>query len=150
VTLLEATEVVLACGHENVRATHRTTLEITKEPHLSAEGTCIIAVSANKALADLSSEFRNLMRQSNAELTVLLEAGKTVDLLNARGSSRLTLSHPTDMVIRKSDYFCDRTLAIKADKAACDLSRDLLAKLKTEGQRVKIILTARLQRPMHR
>ena len=147
---MEATEVVLACGHENVRATHRTTLEITKEPHLSAEGTCIIAVSANKALADLSSEFRNLMRQSNAELTVLLEAGKTVDLLNARGSSRLTLSHPTDIVIRKSDYSCDRTLAIKADKAACDLSRDLLAKLKTEGQRVKIILTARLQRPMHR
>jgi hypothetical protein len=146
---LEATEVILAHGHENVRATHRTTLEITKEPHLSAEGSCIIAVSANKALADLGSEFRNLMRQSNAELTVLLEAGKTFDFLRARGSIRLTMRHPTDMVIRKSDYACDRTLAVGADKAACDLSRDFVAKLKTHSQRVKITLTARLQRPMH-
>ena len=147
-TRLEASEVILAYGHENVRATHRTTLEITKEPHLSAGGTCIIAVSANKALADLSSEFKNVMRQSGAELAVLLEAEKTVDLLKARGSSRLTLSHPTDIVIRKSDYACDRTLAIRADKAACDLSRDIVPKLKTHGQRVKITLTARLQRPM--
>jgi hypothetical protein len=126
------------------------TLEITKEPHLSAEGSCIIGVSANKALADLSSEFRNLMRQSDAELAVLLQAGRTVDLVKARGSPRLTLNHPTDVVIRKSDYACDRTLAIKADKAACDLSRDLVAKLKIHGQRVKITLTARLQRPVHR
>jgi hypothetical protein len=147
---LEATEVILAYGHENVRATHRTTLEITKEPHISLEGTCIIAVSANKALADLSSKFRSLMLQSNTELAVLLEAGKTVDSLKARGSSRLTLTHPTDIVIRKSDYVCDRTLAIKADKAACDLSRDVVAKLKTNAQRVKIILTARPRRPMHR
>jgi hypothetical protein len=146
---LEATEVILAYGHENVQATHKTTLEITKDPHLSAEGTCIVAVSANKGLADLSSEFRNAMRQSNAELAVLLEAGKTVDLLKARGSSRLTLSHSTDVVIRKSDYVCERTLAIKADKAACDLSRDLVAKLKRRGQRVRITLMVRLQRPMH-
>jgi hypothetical protein len=146
---LEATEVILAYGHENVRATHRTTLEITKEVHLSAEGTCIVAVSANKGLADLSSEFRNLMRQSNAELAVLLEAGKTVDLLKARGSSRLTLSHPTDIVIRRSQYTCDRTVAIKADKAACDLSRDVITKLRTPGQKVRITLTARLLKPMH-
>jgi hypothetical protein len=149
VTGLEATEVILAFGHENVRATHKTTLEITKEPHLSAEGTCIIAVSANKAFSDLSSEFRNLMRRNNTELAVLLEAGKTVDLLRAWGSSRLTMRHPTDMVIRKSDYACDRTLAMKADKAACDLSRDVVARLKTRGQRVKITLTARLRKSMH-
>lgn len=145
---MEATEVILAYGHQNVRATHTTTLEITKEPHLSAEGTCIIAVAANKALADLSSEFKSLMRRSNTELAVLLEAGKTVDMLKARGSSRLTMRHPTDMVIRKSDYACDRTLGIKADKAASDLSRDVVAKLKTRGQRVKITLMARLQKPL--
>ena len=145
---MEATEVILALGHENVRATHKTTLEITKEQHLSAEGTCIIAVSANKAFSDLSSQFRNLMRQNNSELAVLLEAGKNFDLLKAWGSSRLTMRHATDMVIRKSDYACDRTLAIKADKAACDLSRDVVAKLKTRGQRVKITLKARLRKPM--
>jgi len=145
---LEATEVIIAYGHENIRATHQTTLEITKESQLSTEGTCIIAVSANKALADLSLEFRKLMHQSNTELTVLLEAEMAVDSFRAQGSPRLTLSHPTDIVIRKSDYACNRTLAIKANKAANDLPRDLVAKLKSSRQKVKIILTARLQRPM--
>ena len=40
------------------------------------------------------------------------------------------MSHPTDMVVRKSGYICGRTLAINADKAACDLSRALVEKLK--------------------
>ena len=35
---MEVSEVILAHGHENVQATHRTTLEITKAPHLSKGG----------------------------------------------------------------------------------------------------------------
>ena len=31
-----------------------------------------------------------------------------------------------DIVIRKSDFICCRTLMIHADKAACDLDRDLI------------------------
>lgn len=139
-----ATEVVLAYGHENIRATHRTTLEITREPHLSKEGTCIIAVSANKTLADVSSTFKEIMRKNDAELTVLIEAGKTAELLVASGNSQLLLSHPTDMVIRKSGYICARTLAVKADKAANDLSRHVIAELENSKQKVKITLTAKL------
>jgi hypothetical protein len=139
---MEATEVILAFGHENIRAIHRTTLEIIKASHLSKEGTCIIAVSANKALADLSSRFKETMRSKSAKLTLLIEAGKATELLNALGSPRLILTHPTDMVIRKSDYICNRTLAIKANKAAADLSRAIVAELKNPRERVKITLTA--------
>lgn len=146
---MEATEVIFAYGHENIQATHRTTLEITKETRLSEGGTCIIAVSASKVLADLSLRFKEIMRENTAELTVLLEAGKAVDRLNASGDSRLILNHPTDMVIRKSDYICSRTLAIKADKAARDLSREVVAELKTRGQRLRITLTAKLRRSAH-
>jgi hypothetical protein len=144
VCVTEATEVILACGHENVRATHGTTLEITKEHRLSKSGACIIAVSATKALADLSSSFKKIMREDEAELTVIIEAGKNVDLLSARGSSRLVLTHLSDLVIRKSDYVCSRTLAIKADKAACDLSRNIVAELRNPQQRVKITLIAKV------
>lgn len=141
---MEATEVILAYGHENIQATHKTTLEITKQQRLSKEGTCIIAVSASKALADLSSGFKEIIRENDAKLTVLIEAGKNADLLNASGGSHLVLTHPTDMVIRKSDYVCSRTLAIKADKAAHDLSKSIIAELKNSKQKVKITLTAKL------
>jgi hypothetical protein len=51
------------------------------------------------------------------------------------------LTHPTDVVVRKSDYFCSRTLAVRADKAASDLSRELVEKLKNPKQETKITLT---------
>jgi hypothetical protein len=141
---MEASEVILAHGHENVQATHRTTLEITKASHLSKEGTCIIAVKADKAPADLNLKFKKIMRRKDAKLTVLIEAGKTAEVLIASGSPHLVFTHPTDIVIRKSDYVCDRTLAIKANKAAFDLSKKVVAELKNPEQNVIITLTAKV------
>jgi hypothetical protein len=136
----EVIETVLAYGHKNIQATHATTFEITKEDHLTREGDCIIAVSANKSLQDLSLRFKNILRQKNAKLKILVEAGQTAEVVNAFGSPRLTMTHEADMVVRKSEYICDRTLAIKADKAANELSKKLVAKLKDPTQKVKITL----------
>jgi hypothetical protein len=138
----EVKEVIFAAGHENILATHKTTLEITKDRHLSKKGDCIIAVAAEKALADLSDEFKKKLRKPHSKLTVLIEAGGLSEQVEAQGSSRLVLNHPMDMVIRKSDYVCNRTLAVHADKAAKDLSPDLVEKLKNPGQKVKITLIA--------
>jgi hypothetical protein len=124
-------------------ATHKTTLEFTKDTHLSKKGDCIVAVAADKALADLSAEFKENLRKPHAKLTILIEADGAFEQVNAHGSPRLILSHPTDMVIRKSDYVCNRTLAIHADKAAQDLSKALVEKLKNPQQKVKITLIAR-------
>jgi hypothetical protein len=76
-------------------------------------------------------------------LTVLIEADGIAAEIHASGSSRLILSHPTDMVLRKSDYICSRTIAINADKAAIDLPRELAEKLKNPKQTVKITLIAK-------
>ena len=38
------------------------------------------------------------------------------------------------MIIRKSDYVCGRTLAVRADKAAADLNRNLIEEMKKGGQ----------------
>lgn len=141
--LTETEEVVSGYGHENIRATHRTTLEFTKEKHLSKKGDCIIAVAADKALADLSREFKANLRKPNAKLTILIEAGGIAEQVHACGSQQLILSHHTDAVIRKSDYICGRTLAVRADKAANDLSRELVEKLKNPKQKVKITLMVR-------
>ena len=141
---MEITEVIFAYGHRNIQATHKSTLEITKEKQLSKKGDCIIAVSADKAIADLSLEFKDSLRKKNAKMTMLIEAEGIVEVVNASGSRRLILTHPTDIVVRKSSYVCSRTLAIKADKAAWDLSRKLVERLMDPKQKVKVTLTLKV------
>jgi hypothetical protein len=138
--LPDTEEVVFGYGHENILATHRTTLEFTKDKRLSKKGDCIIAVAVDKALADLSPRFKANLRKPNAKLTIIIEAGGIAELVQAHGAQQLILSHPTDAVIRKSDYVCGRTLAVRADKTANDLSRELVEKLKNPKQKVKITL----------
>jgi len=133
-------EVIFGFGHENIMATHKTTLEFTKDTHLSKKGDCIVTVAADKALADLSAEFKEKLRKPHAKLVILIEAGGVIEQVNAHGSPQLILIHPTDMVVRKSDYVCSRTLAVHVDKAAQDLSKALVEKLKNPEQKVKITL----------
>ncbi|MCK4424761.1 DUF371 domain-containing protein, partial [Candidatus Bathyarchaeota archaeon] len=137
-------EIIFAYGHKNIQAAHVSTLEITKEAQLSKKGNCIVAVSADKAVADLSPEFTENLRKENVRMTMLIEAGEVAEVVNAFGSQRLILEHPTDVVLRKSSYICSRTLAIRADKAACDLSRKLVKKLRNSEQNVKITLTVKV------
>ena len=139
----EVKEVIFAQGHENILATHKATFEFTRDKSLSKKGDCVVAVVADKALSDLSAEFKENLRKPHAKLTILIEADGLSEQVNARSSQHLTLTHPTDMVIRKSDYVCKRTLAINADKAAKDLSRTLVEKLQNPQQKVKITLTVR-------
>jgi hypothetical protein len=131
---------VFANGHKNISATHLTTLEITKEIHLSRRGACIIAVAADKSLNDLSEEFKESLRKPGAKLTLTIEANGITAQINAYGSPKLTLTHPSDMVVRKSSYIDDRTLAVNADKAAADLPRKLVEELRNSKQKVRIIL----------
>ncbi|MGC8895602.1 MAG: DUF371 domain-containing protein [Candidatus Bathyarchaeia archaeon] len=141
---MEIKEVILAYGHKNIQAINPSTLEITREDTLTRRGDCIIAVSADKALADLNVDFKDSLRKENARISLLIETGEIVEVVNAFGSPKLILTHPTDIVVRKSSYICSRTLAIQADKAAIDLSRKLVEKLKNPEQKVKITLTVKV------
>jgi hypothetical protein len=141
---LEEIEEIIAFGHRLVRSTHKSTFEVTREEHLTERGDCIIAVKANKAARDLSWSFKEAARKPNAEITVIIEAGDVREVVKASGSPNLTFTHPTDIVVRKSSYICSRTVAIKADKAACDLSRRLIDKLRNPREKVKIMLIARI------
>ena len=135
------TEKILAFGHTNIQAIHPTTVMFTKDKHVSKNGDCIVAVAADKALAGLSPEFKDALRQPNAKLTIIIEVDGIKEHINAAGSPKLVLTHPTDMVVRKSDYISDRTLAVHADKASSDLPRPFIEKLQNPEQEVKITLT---------
>ncbi len=139
----ETRENIVAFGHKNIQAIHPSTLMFTREKYLSKTGDCVVGVAADKAVADLNQEFKEKLKKPNAKLTIIIEAEGLTEQINASGSPKLILTHPTDMVIRKSDYVCDRTLAIRADKSANDLPRELLEKLKNPRQKVNITLVLR-------
>ena len=134
------TVVFSARGHENIEATHKTTFEVTKETTLTKQGDCIIAVEASKAAADLPFEFKEAARKEGAQITVTIEAGELREVVKAKGSPQLQFMHPTDLVVRKSGYVCGRTLAIRADKAASDFSRELVEKMKDPSQEITVTL----------
>lgn len=132
--------VIFARGHENIQATHETTFEITKEMTLTKRGDCIIGVEATNGAADLPIEFKEAARKKGAQITITIEAGELREIVRSRGSPRLLFTHPKDLVVRKSDHVCGRTLAIRADKAASDLSRKLIEKIQDSSQRIRITL----------
>ena len=136
----ETREYILAFGHKNIQALHPSTLMFTKEKHLSKTGDCVVAVSSTKSVADLSQPFKDRLKKPGSKLTILIEADGITQHITAYGSPRLILTHPTDIVIRKSDYISDRTVAIRAGKSANDLPRKFVEKLKNPQQRVNITL----------
>ena len=123
-------------GHENIRSNHQKTIEITKESHLTPQGDCIVGVNATSSCADLPLELKKKLKNLNSKIKFSIRVGEHEFLLEGKGHPQLILSHTKDIVIRKSDFICPRTLAIKCDKASDLLSRDMVTLLqdpKTRG-----------------
>ena len=136
---MSVTEIIHCHGHKNIRGLHKTTFEITKETKLSPQGDCIIAVGADKGAADLSPEFRQAIADDTAVLSTTLTCGELSVTIISQGASGITLTHPTDLVWRRSCFVCPRTIAVYSDHTASLLPRDLVAALQREAE-----LTVRL------
>ena len=117
---------IIFTGHPNVLSTHAKTIEITKAPTLSLRGDCIIGVNANKACSDLKPSLRNLLQQPNLLVKIDLEVSDLSFTIDGRSDPRLSLLNDHDIVIRKSNFACPRTLAISCDKSSSDIPRDLV------------------------
>ena len=140
----EFTETICGFGHPNVQATHHSTLEFTRDKELSLNGDCILVISADKGLKDFCADFKATLKKPSSRLTVIIEVDGIIDVIHAKGSTKLSLTDPTEMVLRKSDFSSKRTLGICADKAARDLSRVLVEKLKNSKQKARITLTVQV------
>lgn len=132
-------EVITAKGHPQITATHPTTLMITKDEEVGPKGDCIVGVAADKGAAGLTDELKSII-QSGAAMTVTIEVGGEVEEIHAFGHPSLSSTHPNDLVIRKSKFTCGRTLAVGADKAAANLSRALVAKLRDPSTKIKVTI----------
>ena len=132
---------IMAKGHENVLSLHKSTFEITKDKDLSLAGDCIIGLDIDKSMEDFPDEFKEKLANDDTKVIVELKTPNASDTIEGYGHHDLTLSHPTDIVCRKSTFVCSRTLMIKSNKAAIDLNRDLIKDLANgEPMEVNIIL----------
>ena len=120
-------------GHPMVRATHRTTFEVTTDEHLTPDGDCIIGVGADRGCAQLGEAMKEALRSDRGKVRLTLTVGVETFVAEARGDPGLDLSHPHDMVIRKSGFLSDRTLAVGASAAARDIPRSMVAGLRSSG-----------------
>ena len=113
-------------GHENIRSNHQRTLEITKESHLTPRGDCIVGVNAKSSCADLPEELKNKLKNPDSKVNFSIKVGDEEFVMEGNGHPDLILSHTEDIVIRKSDFICPRTLAINCDKASDLLPRSMV------------------------
>ena len=127
-------------GHANVRSNHQKTIEITKESHLSTRGDCIVGVDAGIGCADLPAEIKEKLCRLDAKVTIIITVGDHDFIIRGRGHPDLILTHDHDIVLRKSDFICPRTLAIKCDKASDLLPRDMVAALQNPETRGKFCI----------
>ena len=123
-------------GHENIRSNHQKTIEITKESHLTPSGDCIIGVNASASCADLPPSLKKKLQNPNSIVTFSIKVGKHEFNVEGRVHENLILTHLEDIVIRKSDFVCPRTLAVKCDKSSDLIPREMILLLqnpKTQG-----------------
>lgn len=128
-----------AKGHKNVTSAHRSTFEVTMDKEIGIRADCIVGVSSKTKLVDLPPELREAIKDENTRIKVQLKTENAKDEIKGYGHPELTLDHPTDMVCRKSEFKCSRTLMIKSNKAAIDLKRELVEDLK-EGKDLKVTI----------
>jgi len=131
-------DVLYAKGHPNIKATHKTTLEITKEEYVTPRGDCIIAINATKAVKELDPVLKSIIRRNDAIIIVVLETDNLKDVVLAMGSQELLLSSDNKIIIRKSTYIEPATLGIRSNKAARDIDRRLIERLKNPDTVLKI------------
>lgn len=136
--------MVYAQGHPNISATHATTFEVTKVKTLTRRGDCIVGVNASKGPRDFSGQFVNLCRHDESRIQVQLQAGGIVELIEGRGSSRLTFKHSSESVGRKSMFVSNRTIMVEADRASRDLSRELIDALSHPETKLRVRITVEL------
>lgn len=128
-----------AYGHHNILGTHKTTLEFTKDNEVSLKGDCIVGVKADFELLKLKQFIKD---SKNNKITITIESISANKKIQEKIFAELNPDFNSDkeLVIRKTDFVSERTFAIKANKAAFELKRDLITFLKEKKNKIGVII----------
>ncbi|MCC7572241.1 MAG: DUF371 domain-containing protein [Candidatus Methanofastidiosum sp.] len=116
-------------GHPKISAEHRSTLEFTKQGHISGNGDCILGISSDHDIGDLN--------KLNGRLVFVMNIDEIEDSFEATIPKNHEISDKKELVIRTSSFVSSRTYAIGSTKASIDIDRELIQALK-EGKEMKV------------
>ena len=116
-------------GNDNIRSLQQKTIEITTESDLTLNGDCIIGVGSSCRCNDIPEKMKKLLRSSKTNIIFTIKVKDFSFKVKGRGHDELILTHPGDIVIRKSSFVCPRTLATNCDKASDSIPRQLIKTL---------------------
>ncbi|WP_136687685.1 DUF371 domain-containing protein [Halorhabdus amylolytica] len=133
-------ERIRARGHENVTATHDSTLEFTSDDYLTPAGDCILAVEADRTPNEFDPAFVEACRDHDATITATIATDSHRFEITGRGHPDLSFENDRSLVVRTSDYVDDRTVMVDADAAAADVDRNLIETL-ADGASVTMTLS---------
>jgi hypothetical protein len=129
-------EEVGAHGHPNISATDSSVIKIIVGKEVDKS---VVGVNANKSCATLNSSFKENLK-GDKKIEIVFDVDGMIDVITAYCSPALKVSSDNEIVVRKDDKIDDGTVAIFADKAASELSRDTIERLKDPKTKVKIRL----------
>lgn len=129
----------IAYGHKNILATHKTTIEITKDKDLTKRGNCIIGVNSDFEFKEL----KKLASGKNKKIMIRIEIKGINDEIIAETNN--SFDHSCEFVVRKSDFKDRRTLAVKSNKGAIDLKRELISKLNDKSKGKDTVMNIRIE-----
>ena len=129
-------------GHKLISAKHSTTIEITKDQFVTKNGHCIVGIKSDKGCYGIKKELKDIIRSKNSIIQIELIVQEYKFTILGEGSSELSLTNVDDIVIRKSEYICSRTLAIKCNKSSIDIPREMINLLKNDDVEGILIITA--------
>ncbi|MBI2664258.1 DUF371 domain-containing protein [Candidatus Woesearchaeota archaeon] len=119
-------------GHKNILATHKNTIEFTKDRSLTANGDCILGIKADFDLYKL----RQFLSADKVRIIIAVDSiSETIT-----ATPNKNFDDNKEMVIRVGDFTSERTFAVRADKAAKHLSRDLVNLLR-KGRQAAVTLS---------
>ena len=128
-----------AYGHPNILGNHKTTLEFTKEKEMSLKGDCIIGVDADFDLEKIKEFMKNpISKKIKITIKTISKSKKIQEIIFAELNQNF--NDEKELVIRKTNFLSERTFAIKANKAAFGLNKDLIGFLKDNSSKISVVI----------
>ena len=119
-------------GHKNILATHKNTIEFTKEEDLTLNGDCILGINADFDYSKLAGFVKD---NNNKRIKCRIILGDFEEEFSFTVNK--DFCDEKEIVIRRGEFNSERTLGLRCDKAAVDIKRELIEELK-KGKELKV------------
>lgn len=117
---------IIFYGHHNVLCNHKRTIEVTKDNYLTMKGDCIIGINANKGCYDLNEKLKRNLKKNETFIKFEIVVESENYEFHGYGNDKLTLLNKHELVLRKTEFTCNRTAAIKCNGASSDVPPDMV------------------------